>query len=160
MREIPLTKGKIALVDDADYEWLNGWKWLAVKRRRYWYAGRKLTIAPNKQRLIKMHQVIMRPPTGLVVDHINHNGLDNRRMNLRICTSTENVRNAQKRRGFSRSQYKGVTQHTGRSKWIAQIVVGGIHRHLGSFDSEWAAARAYDAAAREACGEFACLNGV
>jgi hypothetical protein len=79
---IPLTQGKFAIVDNADFDWLNQWKWYAVKSYNTWYARRFSSIP--------MHRQIMSAPSGTEIDHRNHNGLDNRRQNLRFSTSAEN----------------------------------------------------------------------
>ena len=86
MKYIPLTQGKFAIVDDDMYEYLNQWKWcLRKKSERSFYAGRN-DWENKKNHIVTMQQLIMNPPKGMVIDHINGNGLDNRRCNLRICT--------------------------------------------------------------------------
>lgn len=105
----------------------------------------------------RFHRVIMSAPSGMQVDHINGNTLDNRRCNLRICTSAENGRNRKPRKGGS-SGYKGVCWNKPAQKWQARIMVGGKSISLGYFDDEVEAARAYDAAACEFHGDFARLN--
>jgi hypothetical protein len=96
----------------------------------------------------------MNAPTGIEVDHRNHNGLDNRRSNLRLATGHQNQGNRRPQGGSPR--FKGV--YLSRSKWVAQIRFGGSKRYLGRFTVEEDAARAYDAAARLIFGEFACTN--
>jgi hypothetical protein len=90
MRKIPLTQGKFALVDDSDYAWLSQWKWHAHKDKngRLWYAER--IDRTRKPKIVKMHREILGTPKGLVVDHRNCNGLDNRRVNIHSCTAAEN----------------------------------------------------------------------
>jgi len=97
------------------------------------------------------------PPPGMIVDHINRNGLDNRRCNLRIGTIAQNAMNKRGQRNAS-SRFKGVTWSHHVSKWVASINEGGKRRHLGCFVSEIEAALAYDAAARILHGDWACLN--
>jgi len=104
-----------------------------------------------------MHRVILDAPMNMLVDHINGNGLDNRRENLRICTNTENLRNRGKDRDNT-SGYKGVVIKKGEKKFRAQIRVNQKTIHLGSFSTPEEAARAYDDAAREYFGEFAWTN--
>ncbi len=104
-----------------------------------------------------MHRVIMVPSAGLIVDHINQNGLDNRRANMRLCTQSENKRNRASRPGSS-SQFLGVSRSKRSTKWLATIRVGGQHIHLGYHADEADAARAYDAAALEYFGQFANPN--
>lgn len=152
MKKIPLTKGYEAIVDDGDYEELSKYKWTAAEESHNVYAYRR---ADGKS--VKMHTVLVGVP-GLEVDHVNRNGLDNRRCNLRACTHGENMRNAAKKmwRGKASSQFKGVRWAKGR--WQARIVVDKKESHLGRFSSEIAAAVAYDQAARVRFGKFARLN--
>lgn len=97
MREIPLTQGKVALIDDEDYEELSQYKWTAHHRaKNTWYAVRYVGKRVDGKRVgvhIQMHRVITNCPDGLVVDHINHNGLDNRKENLRTVTAAVNAGN-------------------------------------------------------------------
>ena len=153
IRYIPLTRGKFAIVDAADYERLSKHKWLASgDEQRGFYAARRVG---NK--LVLMHRVIMNAPEGTVVDHINGNSLNNRRGNLRLCTQKQNSRNARSSR-HSTSRFKGVYFHKQTGKWVATIGYNGKTIHLGSFDDEIEAAKAYDRKARELFGEFAYLN--
>ncbi len=153
MKRIPLTQGMIAIVDDEDYEMLARHRWHYRKPdTTTGRAGRRL--GPHKQ--ILMHQEIMGKKAGYEIDHINHNGLDNRRSNLRFCTPSQNHWNQRSRCGTSK--YKGVSWKASRKKWTAQIY--GDHKtfYLGLFVSEEDAARSYDRAARERFGEFAYCN--
>jgi len=99
----------------------------------------------------------MQPPPGMMIDHINGNGLDDRRANMRTCTNQQNMRNLRKRRSGS-SIYKGVYYDKRRRTWYARICHNGKNIHLGTFATEIEAARAYDRAARRLFGEFARLN--
>ena len=154
IRYIPLTRGKYAIVDAADYAWLSQYKWFANGNERTgFYAARWL---PNHKMLL-MHRAIMDPPEGMIVDHINRNSLNDRRRNLRICTRKQNVRNGGPSRRSS-SRFKGVSFCRKSGKWIASISYNGKSMYLGSFDDEIEAARAYDRKARELFGEFAYLN--
>jgi hypothetical protein len=161
MREICLTQGKVALVDDCDYDELNKFKWCAVKigNSRTFYACRGITI-DGKQKLVSMHRVILglAKGDGNVVDHSDHDGLNNQRENLRVCTNIENIRNQPKQTRPTSSQYKGVTWTEARRKWVARIRNSGTRIYLGGFTSEIEAAQTYDAAAIKYHGEFACLN--
>jgi len=156
MKEISLTQGKVALVDDEDYEWLLQWTWYADKRKHTYYAIR----APWNESSVGMHREIM----GIVgddkrwVDHRNNNGLDNRRQNLRICTPQQNRMNARGKGGTS--QYKGVFWSKHANKWGVQICINGGKKNLGYFDLEEEAAKIYNEAAMELFGEFAYLNKI
>jgi hypothetical protein len=159
MKEIRLSQGKIALVDDEDYERINKHKWAALKKPNTYYARRTLSGGFPEQRHIKMHREIMGllSADGMVVDHINGNGLDNRKINLRVCTQFQNMRNVPKQPGKS-SIYKGVYWRKERHKWQVRIKINGKRIRLGHFDDEIKAARIYDEAANKYFGEFARLN--
>ena len=146
-RTIPLTKGYVALVDAVDYPMLSRFTW-HVTNKGYAVRGQH----PH----VLMSRVIMLPDPGLEVDHVNRNKLDNRRRNLRICEHRGNARNAA-RRVDNASGYKGVSWRSDVKKWRVRLANGG-QKYLGLFDDKLDAARAYDAAARELFGEFACLN--
>lgn len=151
MKEIQLTQGKVALVDDADYEWLNQFKWYALLLSdKYWYARR------SKRPVVLMHRLILNPPEGMDSDHINRNGLDNRRSNLRVCTRSQNQHNSISKGG--KSKYKGVYLFNG--KWGARIMSNYNNTFLGCFNSEIEAAEAYNRAAIKYHGEFARLNEI
>lgn len=149
MKEIQLTRGRVALVDDEDYERLNQYKWCVLPGRRTIYARRKGN--PSL-----MHHYIMGKIKGLEIDHINGNGLDNQKKNLRHCTHAENSRNSRSYTG--NSCYKGVSWKVRSETWIAQIKVNGKLIHLGTFSDEKKAALSYDKAARKHFGEFARCN--
>ena len=148
MKEIPLINNKgIALVDDDIYDFLMQWKWYLDSDG---YAMRG-----EKGKTIRMHRAIMNAPAGMEVDHINHNKLDNRHANLRICTGQENKHNQIQPKGIS--QYRGITP-TASGKWQAQIKVNGEKIRLGTYATEREAALVRDQAARKYHGEFAILN--
>jgi hypothetical protein len=153
MKEIKLTQGKVTLVDDEDYEYLNQWKWFAYNGKRTSYAGRHSKIINKKRRIIHLHREIMHPSNILYIDHIDRNGLNNQKTNLRICTRKQNTRN-QKR--SSSSGYNGVYNLHGRI--VAQIRVDGKGIHLGTFKTMIDAAKSRDIAAKKYFGEFANLN--
>ncbi|MBW8001156.1 MAG: hypothetical protein FVQ80_03940 [Planctomycetes bacterium] len=104
-----------------------------------------------------MHREIKNAPEHLVVDHIDHDGLNNRKENLRLCTYAQNAKNI-KSCAKKSSIYKGVYWHKGTKKWAVQITCDGKSHHLGYFDDQTAAAKAYDIAATKLHGEFASLN--
>jgi hypothetical protein len=149
IRRIPLTKGKFATVDAADYARLSRYKWSAVERHGNWYACRR-----EGKRTIWMHREIMDAPRALVVDHLDHNGLNNRRSNLCLCTSRQNSFNV--RHPSPDSQYVGVLRCG--SLWSAHLYHDGLEHSLGVFDTEIEAALARDERAVEVQGDHAYLN--
>jgi len=153
LREIPLTRGMTALVDDGDFEMLSGFKWHATSTgyaaRSVWAGGRKVPCY--------MHRMILLPDPGQEVDHINRDPLDNRRSNLRTATSAENRRNTGPW-STNTSGYKGVYWFRRDHNWTAHITKNYHAQHLGYFDNARDAALAYDAAARDLFGEFAWVN--
>lgn len=157
VREIPLTQGKVAIVDACDFERLNQWKWY-VKRRNeaVWYATRAIS-TNDERRTIKMHREILQAKTGEIIDHINGDGLDNRRCNLRLCSASENGANRRKYKAKS-SKYKGVSFKKNKGAFVAQITVRGKVKWLGTFKDERDAAIAYDKAAIQNYGAFALTN--
>lgn len=157
MKEIPLTQGKVALVDDEDYPELSKFKWHAHKDHNTYYAGRASPGVNGKQHHIRMHAIIVRTPKGMHTDHINGNGLDNRRCNLRIVTTRGNGQN---RHCPKTSKYPGVSWHKRDRKWQAEIQIGGKHRSLGYFDIESEAATAYRVACVSMIGTDPLKAGV
>jgi hypothetical protein len=155
MKEIKLTKGKVALVDNEDFEYLNQWKWQAFITQAGLYVSR--IVYDNGKRIrIYMHRAIMKLSLGVqFIDHVDHNGLNNQKSNLRICTSSQNQGN--RKIGTHSSKYKGVFLKNKRYI-ISQIKIKGKCIYLGTFKTEEAAARAYDAEAKKYHGEFANLN--
>ena len=151
-KKIPLTQGKVALVDDDDFEWINQWKWYCSHD----YAARPYGKWPHQHK-IWMHREINHTPDGYETDHINNNSLDNRRSNLRTCKHSENVKNRSLGRDNT-SKYKGVTWHKASKKWAAQIGAHNLHFHLGLFSTAGEAAKAYDEAALKKFGKFAKIN--
>lgn len=159
-KQIPLTQGLFALVDDEDFEYLNQWKWQAQKHRNTFYATRKDGVWPNRKE-VKMHRVIMNTPAGVETDHWDGDGLNNRRMNLRVCATNQNQHNRTRKNANNTSGYKGVTPYRRtdkENKWKAQLVLNGKLLYLGLYATPEDAARAYDRAAREYFGDFAATN--
>jgi hypothetical protein len=122
------------------------------------YAVRQVRVGKGKTKAVHLHREIIGAPAGMYVDHINHNGLDNRRANLRLATRFQNARNRPKTNKATSSKYKGVSYRAGNDKWSATIFADGKNVHLGHFETEIEAARVYDDAAREHYGSFAALN--
>ncbi len=157
VKEIPLTQGKVALVDDEDFEWLAQFKWCLSRTSTTEYALRRVGRRGSRHGVF-MHRAILGTPPGTVTDHANGNGLDNRRSNLRICSQSQNGGNSAKWRTPCSSQYKGVYLGSGGRSWRAHAMLHGRTVHLGSFASEREAAQAYNAWAVKTWGEFARVN--
>ena len=157
-RRIPLTQGKFAIVDPEDYDGLIGHKWFAMRSRRGFYAIRMVTKKNGRRKKIRMHRQILNAPADKLVDHINHNGLDNRKANLRIVTNMQNSWNKRKQKGDYSSPYKGVSWAKRIGKWHTEIYCNGSKIFIGYFDDQVSAAKAYDAMAAELYGEYAALN--
>ena len=157
-KQIPLTQGKFAVVDDEDYDWLMKYKWCARKRVDgiTWYACRKIYV-DGRWYQQQMHRLILNPPEYLVCDHINGDGLDNRRTNLRLATTKQNVRN-RRLSSNNTTGFKGVSVPTSGNKYQAQIRVDGRLIFLGLFSNKIDAALAYNEAALKYHGKFARLN--
>lgn len=158
MKEIPLSRGMFALVDDEDYEYLSKSKWHAQKGNTTFYAERLLRTAdrPNGKSE-KMHRVIMKATSDVDVDHIDHNGLNNQKPNLRLCSQSQNSQNMRAKPNTA-SGYKGVIWEKALRKWRTRIQLDGKLRTVGYFDDVVEAAIAYDIAAIETFGEFAYTN--
>jgi len=147
--------GRVAVVDDADYEFVVRYRWYALEPSPgKIYASTRYQIAGAGRANVTMHQLLTGFPE---TDHRDNDGLNNQRSNLRPATRSQNNANRRKGAGFS-SRFKGVSWAKREGKWDARIKSGGRQRYLGLFESEEAAARSYDAAATELFGEFACLN--
>lgn len=159
MKKIPLTQGKVALVDDEDYGWLSKWKWYAIKGRNTYYAAREHYVSPEVRYIVRMHREIMGAGhrDGNQFDHADRNGLNNQKNNLRRCTHQQNQFN-QKPWTKCTSHYKGVYQRAGKKNWTAQISRNGKVVHLGNRGSEIECAKLYDKNAKELHGKFAVLN--
>lgn len=154
-REISLTKGYVALVDDEDFDAVSKFKWQALVQRRMVYAYRSVSGEGGRKTTVYLHRDIAGAAKGELVDHKNRNGLDCRKHNLRVCSRTQNNRNRTSVVGSS-SKYLGVRK--AGSAWEARINVGGAPIYLGRFADEQSAARAYDSAAVLHFGEFANPN--
>lgn len=154
MCKIELSKGLFAIVDDEDYEFINSFKWCASNSGRgRFYAQRK-----DNRKTVFMHRLIMKlTDKNLNIDHINHNTLDNRKINLRICSKTENARNKSSHPNSS-SKFLGVSWDKSRNKWKSCIYINKKCVLLGRFNFEMEAAKAYDNAAKTNFKEFANLN--
>jgi hypothetical protein len=177
MKEIKLSlagknKGSyVALVDDEDFEYLNQFRWHVVEGRKDFRVARNVSIEGNLQKRIYMARFIMNPDNKLVVDHIDHNPLNNQRNNLRVCTRNQNIQNksacgVSKYLGVSRivSHCKNISkdgsEHISyaRPKFQAGVYFNNKVNYLGRYETEEEAAMAYDKKAKEIFGEYANLN--
>jgi hypothetical protein len=147
IQELPLSQGKVAIVDADDFERVSAFKW------SFGGGGYAMKRSPP----YRMHRFIMNAPADVEIDHINGNRLDNRRCNLRVCTRMENGRNLSLRRD-NKSGFKGVRWHKGARKWCASIMVDQKSIHIGMFEDMNDAVLAYNKAARTLHGNFAKLN--
>ena len=151
MKEILLPQNKVAIIDDEDYELVSQYKWYPRKSGRNFYAGTNIPL--------RLHTLIMGKKQGFEIDHINHDGLDNRRCNLRHVTRSQNRHNCRSRLNTS-SIYKGVCWHKRDKRWVAAITDNRIRYHLGSYTSEQEAALVYNKEAIKRFGEFAYINKI
>ena len=156
---IPLTKGKFAIVDKGDGIRLSLVKWGCNRQKNQTYAMHTYRVG-YKTGFVLMHRVIIHAMPGDMVDHINGNGLDNRKCNLRICTSSQNNYNSKPKKNIvgRTSKYKGVSWVERTKGWKANICKNGIRIHLGYYKREMDAAYSYDLAARKLFGQFAYVN--
>lgn len=154
-RVIRLTQGMATIVDPDDYDWVSEYKWRAAydKDVRTYYVHGSTSVL-GKQKTTSLHRMIMSPAPGEVVDHINHDTLDNRKCNLRVCLQNQNALN----RRSHISQWKGVSWDKRNRKWRARIRINGTLTHLGLFKEHTDALLAYDSAAIKHFGEFAWTN--
>ena len=161
MKKIKLTRNKYALVDDNLFDYLNQWKWYAKSSKWGYYAVREQHISGSGKKEIKerirMHRLIMNPPKNKQIDHINHNGLDNRKENLRIVTNSQNAMNC-RNRSDNTSGYKGITWDKSKNKWQAQIIVNQKNIHLGRYSNIQGAWLARRWGERLYHGEYANLS--
>lgn len=153
--EISLTQGKVALIDIDDAPLVVRYNWCLTRRAPHaLYAVKSARTPDGRKTTISMHQLL----TGWrLTDHVNGDGLDNRRCNLRPALVRQNIAN-QVKRASATSPYKGVCWQRNERKWVAQITSRGKYRRIGRFTSEIEAAHAYDRAARAVHGEFARVN--
>ncbi len=156
MKLIKLTQGFFTKVDDEDFDELNKHKWCVKdsSKRPYAVRGKIYTV-------VRMHRELLKAPKGIEVDHVNGDGLDNQRHNLRFATRYQNSRNVGKQKGIQyKSVYKGVHWQEKRKRWRARINVNNKEIYLGQYSLELDAAKAYNEAAVKYFGEFARLNDI
>lgn len=159
-RTIELTRGQVTIVDSEDYNELNQYKWSANKmgKTQHYYAVRKSPRAEGAQKTILMHREIMKVPNGMHTDHINHNPLDNRKANLRVCTNSQNQMNS-KKQSNNTSGVTGVYWNKSAQKWQAGIMIEQKQIHLGFSRSLFEACCARKSAENKYFGKFAYGNG-
>lgn len=153
--KIPLSRGMFAEVSEEDYESVSKLKWHVSANGRRFYATHRFGW---KGKSVSMHRFILNPNTGDDVDHINGNGLDNRRSNLRTVTRTQNLQAFQQPRKNKTSRFRGVCWSRCDECWKAQIQVNKVNVQLGRYADEKLAAGAYNEAASRFFGKFAQLN--
>lgn len=154
--EIPLTQGKVAIIDAVDWDLVKDFKWHTQKNHLCSYAIANIK-RNGKRTTIGMHQILMGTYSKMHVDHINNDGLDNRRNNLRVCTVSQNRANS-KTHLNNTSGYRGVSFKKNTNRWKSQIRINKKLYDLGEFDLKEDAARVYDIISREWYGEYATLN--
>lgn len=155
MKLLPLTKGFSVMVDDEDYDFLNQWKWTYQSG----YACRNATNPDKTRKPIKMHRLLMNPPDTMEVDHIDGNGINNQKSNLRICSHAENCKN-QKVRYSTKTGFKGVDFHTKSNKYRVRITRHYKVHHVGFFSDLQAAVKAYNEASVWLHRDFARPNSL
>lgn len=158
MKEIPLTQGKVALVDNEDFEYLNQWKWYYSKHkdRKTGYATKSFR-KEGKANTLSMHRLLLNASKEQMVDHINHNGLDNRKHNIRLCTPHESACNREKQINNS-SGVKGVDYFDRLKKWRVRIQSNNKQFHIGVYPTKEMALLTYNEAALKHHGSFALIN--
>lgn len=158
MREIPLSQGKTALVDDCNFEALSKIKWHAKQHGKTFYAEAWQVNESGERKRVLMHRLILGvKDVKILVDHADNNGLNNQGENIRVATRSQNAMN-RSATAKSKSGIKGVSWSRNKNKWAAYITGGGKSRFIGYFDCKVDAGKAYDIKAKEYFGEFAWTN--
>lgn len=160
MKEIQLTQGLVTMVDNDDFDHLNKYKWCAAKSGKTYYAIRSINNSNGRQRVVRMHRFITNTiDPSVIIDHKDHNGLNNQRYNLRTCTKSENATN-RNYTSIGISKYCGVSLHKKTGRWVAYIRKNGKLKHIGCYDNQIDAAIAYNNAAQKEHGGFSNLNNI
>ena len=153
MKSVPCGR-LVTLVDEGDHHWLARFRWFAIPSKGTHYAYRTVR-RDGKNVNIRLHRELLRAPPNMLVDHINGDGLDNRRSNLRLASPVENARFKLRKAANKTSRFKGVYWNRALSKWHASIMTNGRNMHLGYFADETEAQASYACAAVELFGSFA-----
>jgi AP2 domain-containing protein len=153
---IPLTQGKVTVIDFEDFEKVRLYKWHAQRVNNHWYARAYTGRENKKSQLTYLHKFLCNGEQD--TDHRDGDGLNNQRRNLRACSKSENQRSVRRKKDGATSKFRGVSLCRQTNRWRAQIYYGRRQHVLGRYDNAENAARAYDAAAKEYFGEFASLN--
>lgn len=160
MKEIALTRNRVAIVEDADFEVLNKYKWAVLITKTTCYAIRSKRLKGGGKKYYYMHREIMGVTDRRIrVDHIDHNGLNNSRNNLRVCNASQNAANSRSRLNSS-SKYLGVFFDKSRNKWAVRITKDYKTINIGRFKTEEEAAHAYNQYAIQVHGAFANINKI
>lgn len=155
---IPLTQGKVTVIDFEDFEKVRAYKWFTIRSsQKLWYAARWISFAGGKK-IMYMHRFLCPGPSKKEVHHWDGDGLCNQRANLVRCSRSQNYRGKRLKRPGASSNFRGVSWGQKDRRWRASIFVNQKAVSLGQFKKEKDAARAYDAAARKHFGKFASPN--
>jgi len=157
-RRISIGEGKWTIVDAEDFYRLNNFHWYAGGSGDIYYAARIVRTKARRIRTVYLHREVMKARKGRIVDHKNGDSLDNRRANLRLATSAQNLRNRGKTKRKTSSRFIGVYFHKQRQRWVSHVEHNGKVIWLGRFTNEVEAAKVRDKAAKKHHGEFARLN--
>ena len=162
VRYIPLTQDYNAVIDKKDYPIIAKYKWWISKRCHTNYAQHSYIDKKGIGRTISMHRLIMGLPSNkdMFVDHINHDGLDNRMDNLRLVSCSQSMMNSKKCKSITSSKYKGVWFQKNGSLWTAEIHLNGKREYIGWFKTEIEAAKAYNKQAKKLFGDYCYLNEI
>ena len=158
MTKIELTQGKFAFVDLEDIERVNKYKWFALKSGKLWYAIRQFKDETGRNRMQRLHRFIMNAEVGIIVDHIDGDGLNCCKENLRFATHAQNRSNHASLNLNNVSGYCGVSWKKDKNKWHAYLTKKGVKKFLGYFSTKEEAAKAYNEAALQEFGKYAKLN--
>lgn len=154
MKTIQLTQGQVTIVDDDDFESVSKYKWYAQRRRNTFYAVRHIK-SGDKYINLQLHRFLMNPKTGMCVDHRDCNGLNNQRMNLRVCTHAENTRNLRHKRKNA-AKYRGIYMSSS-GKYIAKVRFNYKQYNSRSFPTSDEAITAHREMIRSLHGEFSAV---